>query len=79
MSEQNFQYAKGRYVNPKRIVEVSVYSKQATSPDNEGNYPTTWRVAISLDVKEAEKSTVYSDPFATETDANNFAQKIPLA
>lgn len=78
MNESNFTYARGRRINPKRILETAVYEKQVPGKDNPSDYTTVWRVAITLDVQASDKNTVYSDPFATEADAEAFADKIPM-
>lgn len=78
MSNQLFEYAKNRFVNPAKIIGVSIYSKQSQSPDNQGNYPLTYRVAIDLDVKEVSKATVYSDGYPTEAEAKEFLVKVPV-
>jgi uncharacterized membrane protein affecting hemolysin expression len=77
MSKMNFEYAKNRFVNPKKIVDASIYTKQAQAPDAQGNYHVTVRVALSIDTENKDKGTVYSDPFATETAAREFIQNIP--
>lgn len=74
-----FQYAKNRFVNPKKIVSVSIYSKQSKDVDESGNYPVVHRVAIDLDVKEVTKSVVYSDAYATEQEAAKFLSTIPVS
>lgn len=77
--DTSFQYAKGRFVNPKRIIDTAVYSKQSDSPDSEGHYPINWRVALTLDVANKDKGTLYSDAFSTEQAALEFCSKIPLS
>lgn len=77
MSKMNFEYAKNRFVNPKKIVDASIYSKQAQAPDANGNYPVTIRVALSIDTENKDKGTIYSDAFETETAARAFIQNIP--
>jgi hypothetical protein len=79
MSEINFEYAKGRYINPKKIIELSVYSKSVPGTDNPSEYRTVWRVALTIDVQNKENSTMYSDPYATEAEANSFAKTVPLS
>jgi hypothetical protein len=78
MNETNFEYAKGRFCNPKKIIEVSVYSKQMPGKDNPSDYETIYRVAITLDVQNKDKGTLYSDGFDTETKAIEFAKTIPI-
>lgn len=73
-----FQYAKNRFINPEKIIGASIYSKQTETPNDEGKYPVILRVAIDLDVKEAPKATVYSDPFNSEEEAKNFLLTIPM-
>lgn len=67
MSDQLFQYAQNKFVNPKRIIAANAYQKE-----------DVLRVAIDLDVSDAAKSTVYSDPFKTVEECNQFLQKIPV-
>lgn len=79
MDKNNFEYAKGRFISPARIIEVSVYSKKVPGKDNPSDYETVHRIAITLDVQQTDKSVVYSDAFATEDLAVAFARTIPLA
>lgn len=78
MSKQLFEYAKNRFVNPTKIISMSIYSKQAETPNERGEYTVIYRVAIDLDVKEAPKSTVYSDAYETEELAKQFLLSIPV-
>lgn len=78
MSNQLFEYAKNRFVNPSKITAVSVYSKQSQEVDDNGQYVIAYRVAIELDVKDATKATVYSDAYPDEISARNFALKVPV-
>lgn len=78
MNEDKFEYAKGRYVNTAKIIDLAVYGKQSTTVNDKGEYPVVWRVAIALDVQATDKGTVYSDPFETEPQANQFAKSVPL-
>lgn len=77
MSKMNFEYAKNRFVNPKKIVDANVYSKQAQAPNENGHYPVTIRVALSIDTENKEKGTIYSDPFPSETEAREYIKNIP--
>lgn len=78
MPEQMFEYAKNRFVNPKKIIGVSIYQKQGQDVDQDGNYPVVYRVAIDLDVKDSPKGTVYSDPYTSESEAKKFLVTIPI-
>lgn len=73
-----FEYAKGRFVNPAKIVSANIYRKADGGTDNEGKPTEIIRVAIKLDVNEATKSEVYSDPFANEVLAAAFVKSLPL-
>jgi len=79
MSEINFKYAKNRFVNPKKIIDVSVYSKQLPDLDDQGKNKIAWRVAITVDVLNKDNSTLYSDAYATEVEALKFAESVPAA
>lgn len=79
MENEKFEYAKNRFCNPKKIIEVSVYSKQSQSPDSEGQYPAAWRVALTIDVQNKDKGTLYSDAFETERQAVDFAKSVPIS
>lgn len=61
-----FKYAQGRTVNSKLIVGASIYQK-------DGKY----KVAIDLDTVNPDRRTVYSDPYATESEAQQFINTIP--
>jgi len=74
-----FEYAKGRFVNPSKISNCSIYTKQGDTPDEQGNYPITHRVAIDLDVKDATKATVYSDAYTNDSEARRFVGTIPIS
>lgn len=79
MSNVLFEYAKNRFVNPAKIIGVSVYTKQASTPNEMGEYVHVYRVAIDLDVKEATKGTVYSDAYETEQAAIAFLKTVPVS
>jgi hypothetical protein len=78
MSEQSFEYARGRFINPSRIIEVSVYKKDVPGKENPSAYETVYRIALTLDVQQADKSVVYSDAYASEADALAYARAVPL-
>jgi hypothetical protein len=78
MSEIKFKYAKGRFLNPNKVVDASVYSKQLPEVDDQGKNKIVWRVAISMDVINKESSVLYSDGFATEQEAERFAMTVPM-
>lgn len=75
---QLFEYAKNRFINPGKIIGTSIYHKQGQEPDEGGNYPIVYRVAIDLDVKDAPKATVYSDAYESEQGAKAFMLTIPI-
>jgi hypothetical protein len=71
-----YEYAKNRFImNPEKVIDVSVYSKQDKNVDANGEYPVIWRVAYTIDVKESDKGTVYSDGFGTEAAAREHAMR----
>ena len=79
MNEQNFEYAKGRFCKSSKIIEVSVYSKQIPGKDNPSEYETVYRVALTLDVQNKDKGTLYSDGFDTEAKALEYAKTVPIS
>lgn len=71
-----YEYAKGRFImNPEKVIDISVYSKQIPGQENPSEYETVWRVAYTLDVEHKDKGTLYSDGFKTEGEARTWAQR----
>ena len=68
MENKMFEFAKGRYVNPRKILSVNIYQKESN-----------WRVAIELDASYKEQHTVYSDPFTIYEAAQAYVNLIPLS
>lgn len=78
MENQKFEYAKGRFINPAKIIEVSIYKKDVPGKEDPSDYTTVYRVALTLDVQVKDKGVVYSDGFETEAAARLFAMTIPM-
>lgn len=76
MSSLTFEYAKGRFLNPKKVIDASIYTKQSKEVDSTGNYPVVTRVAIAMDTENKDKSTLFSDPMPDDKAARNFIQSI---
>lgn len=77
MSSLKFQYAKNRFCNPDKIVDAGIYTKQATTPDGQGNYPTVYRVALKMDTQVKDAGTLYSDAMPTEAAALSYIEAMP--
>lgn len=73
----DFEFSANRFVNPRRIVTANIYTKQANTPNDKGEYLNVIRVALDLDVKETLRNVVYSDPFANVELAKEWIKKIP--
>lgn len=70
------EYAKNRWLNPEKIIDAAVYSKQSESADANGNYKIVWRIAFKVDVQSEVKQQLYSDPFDTEKEARDWLLQI---
>lgn len=68
MSEKMFEYAKGKFVNPKKVIAVNAYEKEGK-----------WRAAIDVDVVSKEKATLYSDAFETYDSCRNYIANFPTS
>ncbi len=77
MSKLNFQYAKGRFLNPAKIVDASIYEKQAKEVNDKGEYPVVVRVAFAMDTENKDKATLYSDVLQSWSAAEQFIASVP--
>ena len=78
MADQMFQYARGRYVNPHKILTANIYSKDSPNGESPSNDGKVLRIAIDLDAVETSKSVVYSDPMPGWAEAEAFILNIPV-
>jgi len=79
MQGLSFQYAKNRFCNPGKIIDAGIYTKQATTPNDKGEYPTVVRVALKMDTQVKETGTLYSDAMPDEQAALQYIQNIPVS
>lgn len=73
-----FEYTKGRFVNPKKMIGANVYKKQVGTDNNNGQPIHEIRVAIDLDTENKDKSVIYAGPFPDEFSAENYAKSLPI-
>jgi hypothetical protein len=78
MSKNMIEYRPGRYVNPKRIISANVFKKDEIDNNGIPTGKTVIRVAFDLDVKDINKSVVYSDSFPTVQAAHNYILDFPV-
>ncbi len=78
MGKLSFQYAVGRFCDPNKIVDASIYTKQSKEIDETAKYPLITRVALSMDTENKDKATLYSDALRDNDAALAYIASIPL-
>ena len=78
MSKQPFQFAKGRFVNPARILTAHIYQKDETDNSGQATGRKILRVAIELDTLDKAKSSIFSDAMPDLAAAESFINSIPF-
>ncbi len=77
MGKLSFQYAVGRFCDPNKIVDASIYTKQSKEVDTNGKYPVVTRVALSMDTENKDKATLYSDALKDNEAALGYIASVP--
>lgn len=67
MSKRMFEFAKGKFLNQSKLIQVNIYQKE-----------NTFRVAFDMDSVSKEKSTLYSEAFTSYEAALALVQSIIL-
>jgi hypothetical protein len=74
-----FEYAQGRFLNPKRIICANIYRKKITQDASQGIAREEIRVAIDLTTGGPKPECVYAGPFTSEEHAKQFIQTLPAS
>lgn len=67
MKKGLFEFAKGKFLNTKKLIQANIYEK-------DGGF----RVAFDMDAASKEKATLYSDKFTSAEAATALIQQIDL-
>lgn len=79
MSLLDFEYAKNRFLNSRKVIDGSIYEKKPTTPNDKGEYLPVLRVAISMDTENKDKSVLYSDVMPDHATAIRYIASMPIS
>lgn len=74
-----YEYAAGRFVKPSAMITANIYEKAEKDSTGQGSGRTILRVAIDIDVKNAERNVIYSDPMADRAAAIRYIEALPVS